>query len=148
MRCICADERHSEPARIAVCLQIQKISARFERHSWALAFAAPKDTLTDHASMSRTSSCDVTGFRNVQIWFYLFELSSEIGIETTASTWHIFIFRLLITVDDITCYSFKLKNTASVHLFHLCLWWFSFLHAFCFLLGSFFVFVLGFGGQL
>ncbi len=33
MRCMCADERHSEPAKVVVYLQIQKILARFERHT-------------------------------------------------------------------------------------------------------------------
>ncbi len=68
------------------------------------------------------------------------------GIETTASTWYMFIFRWLIIVDDITCHSFKLKNPSVNLVFCFSYAYGGFLS--CFLLGSFFVFIIGFGGQL
>lgn len=69
---ICADERHAKPSiglsRVAMCLPIQNISARFEITLWHLQLGCPpKNTFIVHASMSLTSSCDVTDFRNVQI---------------------------------------------------------------------------------
>lgn len=81
---VCADERHAKPriglSRVAMCLPIQKISARFESTLWHLQLGCPpKNTFIVHASMSLTSSCDVTDFRNVQIsglFLFLFLLNN------------------------------------------------------------------------
>lgn len=128
MRCICADELHAEPGMFPNSKDFSALWKALLNSGICGAFVRQKIRLLS-TPPSRARA----------------HVTSLAPIEMTASTWHI-IFRSqwMILRAILSSLKIPLRFICFIYVYG------GFLSCmlFCFLLGSFFVFVLGFGGQL